>query len=324
MKAATVTDIGVKILDAPTPKPKSNEVLVRVRACGLNRADLIVAGGASHGSTGGAGTIVGMEFSGEVAEVGAEVQGLAIGDRVMCSGGSGWAEYAVADWGRTVKIPDTNMSYEKAATLPVALQTMHDAIVTNGTLKPGQSIMIQGASSGVGIMGMQIAKHKGAALVIGSSTNTERRARLKDFGADLAVDPSDPAWVDQVLEATGGKGVDVIIDQISGYVANQNLAATAIKGRIINVGRLGGFSGDFNFDLHAARRINYIGVTFRTRSLEEVREIVRLTWADLGDAVTNGALSLPMDRTYLLEEVTDALARMKANEHFGKITLSVR
>ncbi|MDA0340825.1 MAG: zinc-binding dehydrogenase [Proteobacteria bacterium] len=323
MKAATVTDNGVKILDAPTPKPKPNEVLVRVRACGLNRADLIVAGGASHGSAGGAGTIVGMEFSGEIAEVGAEVQGLAVGDRVMCSGGAGWAEYAVADWGRTVKIPDSNMSYEKAATLPVALQTMHDAIVTNGALKPGQSMMIQGASSGVGIMGMQIAKHKGAALVVGSSTNTERRARLKDFGADLAVDPSDPAWVDQVLEATGGKGVDAIIDQISGYVANQNLAATAIKGRIINVGRLGGFSGDFNFDLHAARRINYIGVTFRTRSVEEVREIVRLTWADLGDAVTDGTLSLPMDRTYALEEVTDALARMKANEHFGKITLSV-
>jgi NADPH2:quinone reductase len=324
MRAATLTENGVQILSAPEPTPKPNEVKIRVRACGLNRADLLVASGHAHGRVGGAGTIVGMEFAGEVVEVGAEAQDVAIGDRVMCSGASGWADYAVADWGRTTKIPDANVSFEQAATLPIALQTMHDAIVTNGQMQAGQTVLIQGASSGVGIMGMQIAKHKGAALVIGSSTNTERRARLKDFGADLAVDPSDPAWVDQVLEATGGKGVDVIIDQISGYVANQNLAATAIKGRIINVGRLGGFSGDFNFDLHAARRINYIGVTFRTRSLEEVREIVRLTWADLGDAVTNGALSLPMDRTYLLEEVTDALARMKANEHFGKITLSVR
>jgi NADPH2:quinone reductase len=324
MKAVTVTDDGVKILDAPTPTPKANEVLIRVRACGLNRADLMVASGMAHGAVGGAGTIVGMEISGEVAEIGADVRGFAVGDRVMASGGAAWAEYAVADWGRTVKIPDNNMSYETAATLPVALQTMHDAVVTNGALTTGKTIMIQGASSGVGIMGMQIAKLKGASLVVGSSTNAGRRARLSEFGADLAVDPSDPGWVDQVLEATDGKGVDTIVDQVSGYVANQNLAATAIKGRIVNVGRLGGFSGDFNFDLHAARRINYIGVTFRTRTIDEIREIVRLTWADLGDAVAKGDLSLPMDKIYPMEDVAQALARMKANEHFGKITLSIR
>ena len=323
MKAVTVTDDGVKILDAPAPTPKANEVLIRVRACGLNRADLMVASGMAHGAVGGAGTIVGMEISGEVAELGANVQGFAVGDRVMASGGAAWAEYAVADWGRTIKIPDNNMSYETAATLPVALQTMHDAVVTNGALTAGKTIMIQGASSGVGIMGMQIAKFKGASLVVGSSTNAGRRARLSEFGADLAVDPSDPGWVDQVLDATDGKGVDTIVDQVSGYVANQNLAATAIKGRIVNVGRLGGFSGDFNFDLHAARRINYIGVTFRTRTIDEIREIVRLTWADLGDAVVNGDLSLPMDKTYPMADVAQALARMKANEHFGKITLSI-
>jgi NADPH:quinone reductase len=323
MKAVTVTDDGVKILDAPTPTPKANEVLIRVRACGLNRADLMVASGMAHGAVGGAGTIVGMEISGDVAEIGADVRGFMVGDRVMASGGAAWAEYAVADWGRTVKIPDNNMSYETAATLPVALQTMHDAVVTNGALTAGKTIMIQGASSGVGIMGMQIAKLKGASLVVGSSTNAGRRARLSEFGADLAVDPSDPGWVDQVLEATDGKGVDTIVDQVSGYVANQNLAATAIKGRIVNVGRLGGFSGDFNFDLHAARRINYIGVTFRTRTIDEIREIVRLTWADLGDAVAKGDLSLPMDKIYPMEDVAQALARMKANEHFGKITLSI-
>lgn len=323
MKAVMVTDDGVKFIDAPTPKPKANEVLIRVRACGLNRADLMVASGMAHGTVGGAGTIVGMESSGEVAGMGADVQGFAVGDRVMASGGAAWAEYAVADCGRTVKIPDNNMNYETAATLPVALQTMHDAVVTNGALTAGKTIMIQGASSGVGIMGMQIAKLKGASLVVGSSTNAGRRARLSEFGADLAVDPSDPSWVNQVLEATDGKGVDTIVDQLSGYVANQNLAATAIKGRIVNVGRLAGFSGEFNFDLHAARRINYIGVTFRTRTIDEIREIVRLTWADLGEAVTNGELSLPMDKTYPIQDVTQALTRMKANEHFGKITLSV-
>ena len=100
-----------------------------------------------------------------------------------------------------------------------------------------------------------------------------RRGRLKEFGADLAVDSSDPGWVDQVLKATGGEGVDLIVDQVSGKVASQNLEATKIKGRIVNVGRLGGTHADFNFDLHAARRISYIGVTFRTRSIEEIRDI---------------------------------------------------
>jgi NADPH:quinone reductase len=323
MKAAVVTETGVQVLDKPRPEPKPTEVLVRVRACALNRADLMVASGRAHGPVGGPGTIVGMEFAGEVAEVGAEVKGIRPGDRVMCSGSAGWAEYAVADWGRAAPVPDRNMSYEQAATLPIALQTMHDAVVTNGRLAAGESIMIQGASSGVGLMALQIAKLKGAALVVGSSTNAERRARLKEYGADLAVDSRDPAWVDQVLEATGGRGVDVIVDQISGYAANQNMAAAAIKGRIVNVGRLGGFRGEFDFDLHALRRIQYVGVTFRTRSVDEVREITRRMREDLGEAIDAGRLSLPIDRSFPLEQVTDALARMKANEHFGKITLTV-
>lgn len=323
MKAAVVTEQGVQVLDKPTPEPKPNEVLVRVRACALNRADLMVASGRAHGRIGGPGTIVGMEFAGEVVAVGAEAEGYSPGDRVMCSGAAGWAEYAVADWGRTARIPDTNMSFETAATLPVALQTMHDAVVTNGRLKAGEAILIQGASSGVGLMGLQIAKLKGAGLVIGSSTNAERRARLKEFGADLAIDSRDPGWADQVLEATGGKGVDVIVDQISGYVANDNLRAAAILGRIVNVGRLGGFSGDFDFDLHAARRIQYIGVTFRTRSIEEVREITRLVREDLGDDIAAGKLSLPIDSSFPLDRVTEALDRMKANQHLGKITLTV-
>jgi len=322
MKAAVVAEQGVEIRDVPKPVPKPNEVLVRVRASGLNRADLAVASGARHGAIGGPGTIVGMEFAGEVAEVGTEVEDFKPGDRVMCAGAGGYAEYAVADWGRTVRLPDSNMSWEQAATLPVALTTMHDAVVTNGRLQAGESILIQGASSGVGLMAMQIAKAKGAALVIGTSTNAARLARLKDFGADLALDSTDPGWAEAVLKATDGRGVNLIVDQISGSVANQNLKATAIKGRIVNVGRLGGMKGEFDFDLHALRRIDYIGVTFRTRSIDEVREINRRMRADLWNAVEAGKLSLPIDRTFKLEEAAAALAHMKANAHFGKIVLS--
>ena len=323
MKAAVVTEAGVQVIDVAEPKPGPHEVLVRVRASGLNRADLGVAAGHAHGNMGGAGTILGLEFAGEIAAVGTEVPAeFKPGMRVMCSGNGGYAEYAVADWGRTTPLPDSNMSWAQAATLPVALQTMHDAIMTNGALKPGQTVLIQGASSGVGLMGMQIAKAMGASQVFGSSTNAGRRAKLAEFGCDLAIDTSDPAWPEQVLAATEGRGVDVIIDQVSASVANANMRACAILGRIVNVGRLGGSKGEFDFDLHALRRIAYIGVTFRTRSVAEVREINRRMRADLWPAVEAGQLALPIDRVFPLAEAVEALAHMRNNQHFGKIVLS--
>ena len=323
MKAAVVTPTGVEIREVPAPVAQASQVLVRVRACGLNRADLAVAAGHAHGAIGGAGTIVGMEFAGEVAAVGAEVSHLKPGDRVLCSGAAAYAEYALADRGRAHLLPSADMSFEVAATLPVALQTMHNALVTVGGLQKGESVLIQGASSGVGIMGMQIAKHMGASLVIGSSTNDARRAKLKDWGADLAIDTSNPAWADEVISATEGKGVHLIIDQVSASVANANLKAARVLGRIVNVGRLGGARGEFDYDLHAMKRISYIGVTFRTRSVDEVREINRLMRADLWEAAAAGKLELPLDRSFALDEVVAALAYMKANNHFGKVVLRV-
>jgi NADPH2:quinone reductase len=321
MKAAVLTGTGIELRDVEIPKPAPHQVLVRVRASGLNRADVVIASGHMHGSVGGPGTVLGLEFAGEVEAVGRDVETIRLGDRVMCSGSGGYAEYAVADWGRVMPIPANNMSYEQAATLPVALQTMHNALVTAGRLKAGEAVMIQGASSGVGLMGLQIAKLKGARIVIGTSTNAARRERLKEFGADLAVDTTQPDWPDEVLAATDGKGVDVIVDQVSASVANGNMKAAAVLGRIVNVGRLGGFKGEFDFDLHALKRIDYVGVTFRTRSAEEVREIVRRMRADLWGEVEGGKLKLPIDRTFPLDQAAAALAHMRANKHFGKIVL---
>ncbi len=321
MKAAVVGSGGVEIRDVAQPQPGPGQVLIRVHAAGLNRADLIMASGRMHGGTGGAGSVLGLECAGEVAEIGAGVEHVKAGDRVMASCAGSYAELALADAGRVHLIPANNMNYTQAATLPVALQTMHNAVVTAGRLKPAEAVLIQGASSGVGLMAMQIAKVMGARLVIGSSTNAERRGRLTEFGADLTVDSRDPSWADAVLKATDGRGVDLIVDQISGYVANDNLRAASIQGRIVNVGRLGGFKGEFDFDLHAARRLDYIGVTFRTRSVEEVREINRRMRADLWPHVEAGELRLPIDRTFPLDQAAQALAHMKANAHFGKIVL---
>ena len=321
MKAYAYGANGAEITDVAKPAPKGTQVLVRVRACGLNRADLGMTKGHVHGSAGGVGTVLGMEWAGEVAELGPEANGVKIGDKVMGSGAAAFAEYTLADHGRLFRAP-SNMNFDEACTLPVALATMHNAVVTVGGLQAGQSVMIQGASSGVGLMGLQIAKLKGAKLVIGSSTDASRRARLKEFGADLAVDSSDPGWVDQVLQATAGEGVDLIVDQISGKVASQNLKATKIKGRIVNVGRLGGAHADFNFDLHAARRINYIGVTFRTRSIEEIREIFKEATKDLWLAVESRQLQLPIDKVFAFDDIGKAFEHMDANKHLGKIVVT--
>jgi NADPH:quinone reductase len=322
MKAYIYGANGAEITDVAKPAPKGTQVLVKVRACGLNRADLGMTKGHAHGSAGGVGTMLGMEWSGEIAEIGPEAKGVKIGDKVMGSGSAAFAEYTLADHGRLFHAP-TNMNFDEAATLPIALATMHNAVVTNGALQPGQTVLIQGASSGVGLMALQIAKLKGAGLVIGSSTNAARRARLKEFGADLAVDSSDPGWVDQVLTATSGEGVDLIVDQVSGALANQNLAATKVKGRIVNVGRLGGTRAEFNFDLHAARRINYIGVTFRTRSIEEIREIFDAVRKDIWPAVESRKLQLPIDKVFAFDDIGQAFARMEANQHLGKIVVTL-
>jgi NADPH2:quinone reductase len=322
MKAAILGDAGIEIGDVPKPEPKPNEVLIRVRATTLNRADLLVASGHQHGRVGGKGARIGLECAGEVEAVGSEVEGIRPGDRVMGSAPAAHAEYAVTDSGRVHRIPANNMTFAQAACFPVALQTMHNAIVTAGRLERGETLLIQGASTGVGLMGLQIGKLMGASVVMGTSTNPERRARLKEFGCDLALDSRDPGWPEQVKQATGGKGVDLIVDQVSASVANQNLDAARVLGRIVNVGRLGGMSGEFNFDLHAAKRIDYIGVTFRTRSPQEVREIVRLMRADLWPAVESGQLSLPIDKTFPLEKIAEGLEMMRANRHFGKIVIT--
>jgi NADPH2:quinone reductase len=322
MKAYVYGANGAEITEVAKPGVKGSQVLIRVRACGLNRADLGMTKGHAHGSAGGVGTVLGMEWAGEVAELGPEAKGVKVGDRVMGSGAAAFAEYTLADHGRLFRTP-SNMNFEEACTLPIALTTMHNAVVTVGGLQAGQSAMIQGASSGVGLMAMQIAKLKGAKLVIGSSTDAGRRTRLKEFGSDLAVDSSDPSWVDQVLQATSGEGVDLIVDQISGKVASQNLKATKVKGRIVNVGRLGGTHADFNFDLHAARRIDYVGVTFRSRTIDEIRKIFDEVRNDIWPSVESRKLQLPIDKVFAFDDIGKAFEHMEANKHLGKIVVTL-
>lgn len=322
MKAAVLQNGRLELQELPTPEPGQGEVLVRVRASCLNRADLIIYEGGTHGATGGDGTVLGMEWAGEVAAIGDEVKGFAIGDRVMCSGRGGFAEYAVTPVARVSKMP-AELDWQQGASYPVAVQTMHDAIVTQGRLNTGQSVLVLGASSGVGLLGMQIAREMGAGKVIGSSTQAERRARLTEFGADLAIDSNDPDWPAQVQAATDGRGVDLIVDMISGDQLNRSLQAVAVAGRIVNVGRLGGKVGQFDCDLHALKRVNYVGVTFRTRTADEVADIARRARAELWSSLIAGRLHVPIDSSFTLADADQAFARMRSNQHFGKIVLNI-
>jgi NADPH2:quinone reductase len=323
MKAAVLGDNGVEIRDLPKPVPKANEILIRVRASSLNRADLLVASGIQHGRVGGVGARIGLECAGEIEAVGSAVKAFHPGDRVMAAAPGGYTEYAIAHEGRASRIPANNMTYEQAACLPVAMQTLHNAIVTAGRLKRGETLLVVGASSGVGLMGLQIGKVMGASFVAGTSTNAARRARLKDYGCDLAVDTNDPHWPQEIKKATADKGVNLIVDMVSGPTVKGSLEAAALLGRIVNVGRLGGTKAEFDFDLHALKRIDYIGVTNRTRTQDELNDVTRLMREDLWDALEAGKLSLPIDKAFPLDKVAEALAMMKANQHFGKIVLTM-
>lgn len=316
MKAGIASPGGIVIRDVPDPNPAATDLLVKVKAAALNRADLAAA----KALEGNDRKPIGIEFSGEVLAVGNAVKDFKPGDRIMCHATGSHAELAVCDYRRALKIPD-GMSFEQTATLPVGLNTLHNALVTAGRLKAGDNVLVQGASSGVGIIGLQMAKLLGAKFVIGTSTNDARRARLTEFGADLALNTADPDWPDQILEATGGKGLDLTVDMLSGPTVNQTMRCTALKGRIVNIGRLAGMNAEFDFDLHARKRIDYIGVTFRTRSIEEINDIMTKMRDDLWDHVTAGRIRLPIDATFPLAQASEAHAYMRANKHFGKVVL---
>lgn len=321
MRALVSSPEGPTLAELPRPTPGPNQVLVRVRAAPLNRADLAMARGSAHGAIGGLGASLGLEWAGEIAALGDGVTDWQVGDRVMGAGGGAFADYTLGHQALIHAVPQA-LDFADAATMPVAIQTMHDAIATHGALQKGQSVLIQGASSGVGLMGLQVARALGAGLVIGSSTSPEKRARLPEFGADLTVDTGDAGWVDQILAATEGKGVDIVIDQLAGPLLNDTMRATRIGGRIVNVGRMAGETASVDFDLHSMRRITYVGVTFRTRSGREVVELVQRARADLAGAIADGRLALPVDGRFDLADAAAAFEKMAANRHFGKIILT--
>ncbi|AXY60118.1 quinone oxidoreductase family protein [Acinetobacter sp. WCHAc010052] len=322
MKSILSGENGAVLGELEKPQVMSGHVVVKVKACALNRADLNMLTGGTHGFVGGLGFPVGVEWAGEIIEVGENVTEWSVGERVMGAGPGAFSEYTLANAQWIYPVPG-NLTDEQAAALPVALQTVHDAIVSNGQLQAEQTVLVVGASSAVGLMAMQVARYLGAKRVIGTSTHAEKLMKLSEYGADAVVNTKDEDWAKQVLKLTKRKGVDLVIDFLAGPLFNQTMSVTKIAGTVVNVGRMAGEVGEIDFDQHSMRRINYKGVSFRTRNPDEIRDVIQKASAELVPALESNHISIPIDAVYPFEQFNDAFSRMKENRHFGKIILKL-
>lgn len=317
-------DAELRLEDVPDPRPGARELLVRVHATALNRADLSQrAGGYRQEATARSGPrIAGLESSGEVVAVGEKVTRFAPGDRVMSQCAGGYAELLTVDERLPLPVPDT-MDWVQAAATPVAFVTQYDAIMTNALLRPGEDVLIQAAGAAVGLAAVQVARFFGARRIF-ASVSTEEQAQLcHTLGADVTIDHTRDSVVDVIERHTGGRGVDVAIDHVGGSVLGDNIRALALRGRLVSVGRLGPKVGEIDLDQLALKRLRLIGVTFRTRTVDEFGDCVRRA-EGLLPALADGRLRPVVDRVFPLEQALDAQQRMADNQHLGKIVLSVR
>jgi NADPH:quinone reductase len=308
----------VEVRTAPDLTPAAGQVLVRVRASGLNRGEI----GQVKSLQSGGPSPIGVEFAGEVAAVGADVSTWREGDRVMGHGRGGQAQYALAHPRALMRVPP-NLSWTEAASFPNVFITAHDAVVTNGQLRAGEAILVNAASSGIGLAAIQVAALLGAKPVIATTRSAAKIDKLSSYGVDIAIDTNSRSQVDAVMDATSKKGVDVIIDCVGGTVFEANLASLAIKGRLVNIGRLGSSTAQFDISQLWLKRLKLIGVTFRTRSEEERLACIEACARDLLAPLAAGKLRWPIERTFPLKQLADAHAYMERDQHFGKIVSTV-
>lgn len=324
MEAIILGAHGVELALIEMPIITENQVLIEVYSSSVNRSDLLETHGQSFGHLSGKQKILGATCSGKIVEIGSNISGFSVGDKVVAQGSGGWAQFCAADYRRVLPIPSPEMSLLQAGTYNSAVLTMHDAIVTHGQFKKGQTIFIQGASSGVGLMGLQIAKYLGAKTIFGSSRDKSKFPIFEKYHADICIDISQDDWQNQILNATEQQGVDLVIDQLSGIFASANLNITKVGGRIINVGRLSGQQSQFDFNKHAERRITYIGTTGRTRDIHEHEQVAQSAYHDLWNAISTNDLQMPIDCVFGFKDVDKALQRMAENQHLGRIMLEFK
>lgn len=326
MLAAVITRPGgpevLEVRDTPRPTPQKNEVLVRVRASALNRADLLQRRGHYPAPPGVPADIPGMEFAGEVDQIGDAVQLWKPGQRVMgLVGGGAYAEYLVTHERTLARVPD-NLRWEQAASIPEAFITAHDALWMQAALRPSERVLIHAVGSGVGLAALQLARAMNA-VPCGTSRTSDKLQRAKQFGlADGFVVPSAPTPEDGKRWSANG-AFDVVIDLTGGPYVNASLHALSHRGRIILVGTMAGAKSEVDLGLMLGKRARMTGTVLRARPLEEKIAVTRSFVAEVLPLFVSGVLQTVIDSEFTLKDVRRAHERMESNESFGKIVLRV-
>ena len=327
MKAVYIRSFGgpenLEVRDVPEPPPPSGtQVLVRVRAAGLNRADLLQRKGAYPPPQGYSANIPGLEFAGEVAAIGGGVTEYKIGDRVFgIAAGEAQAEFLLTDSRVLARIPD-NLSFTEAGAVPEAFITAHDAVFTQGELQKGETLLVHAVGSGVGLAAVQMAKALGA-KVIGTSRTADKLERARQLGLDEAILAGEGAGFAAVLRSKNGGGVDVILDLVGGGYFRENLECLLPKGRLMLVGLTSGRTAEFDLSMALTKRLRIIGTVLRGRSLEEKAEAAQNFANDILPLFASGKIVPNVDKIFPLTEIAEAHRYLESNRNFGKAVLEI-
>ncbi len=313
-------DLSIHEVADPLP-PRDTQVRVRVRAAGLNRADILQARGLYPPPPGYSPNIPGLEFAGEIESIGGAVSDWQIGDRVFgIAAGEAQAEYLITHTDQIAPIPD-NLSFTEAAAVPEAFITAHDALVTQGHIAPGDMVLIHAVGSGVGLAGLQIAKVAGC-FVIGTSRTADKIERCRVLGLDAGVTVSDPpSFAADIDNLTDGKGVNAILDLVGAAYFEQNLASLAPKGRLILVGLTSGARADFDLSIALKKRATIIGTVLRSRTAEEKALAVKNFVHEVLPLLESGSIRANLDTVFPASEVIYAYKYLESNKSFGKVVL---
>jgi NADPH:quinone reductase len=310
---------AIELRDVPAPDPGPGQLLVRMRAAGLNRGEFIVGHGLHKP---GSAKAIGMEGAGEVAAAGAGVTAFGPGDRVMGRCPGAFSEYALMDEREAIAVPP-NLTWEEAASIPLTFLVVHDMLVVQGRLERDEWVLVTGVSSGVGVASLQAAKALGA-KVIGTSGSQGKLNRLKPHGLDVGLPTRAPDFYDAVLVATGGSGASLVVNTVGGTMFAECVRSMAFEGRLATVGYVDE-TLQATIDIQAlhAKRLTLFGVSNKLRTPEQRAAGVPAFVRDFMPAIRDGRIRPLIDSVHPFDGLAEARARMESNRHLGKIVITM-
>jgi NADPH:quinone reductase len=312
------TQAVLQLGELPRPEPGPGQVLLKMAAAGLNRGEFIPGGLIK----GGASKPAGIEGAGEIVALGQGVSGLQTGQRVMGRCAGAFSEYAVMDAREALPVPP-GLSLETAAAVPLNFLVVHDMLVLQGRLKPGEWLLVTGVSSGVGVASLLVAKALGA-KVIGTSGSVEKLARLQALGLDVAIHTRAPDFAAAVMQATGEHGADLVVNTVGGSVFAECVRTMAFEGRLATVGYVDHqLTAQIDIQALHVRRLTLFGVSNKMRSAEQRAAGVPAFVRELLPAIADGRIRPLVDRVFPFEQLVAAQAHMENNQHLGKIVLKI-